>query len=154
MKLRCWSLARSQPFSPKSCLSWSLFACHLPRQGFPQPCLITRFQIWILGAVNFPGDCCQWEGRKDLYNYHLYFHETHELKSRARIWDNKTLGLKQAGGKILPNLYTEKCELPLGGGTVVGPTLGSCFHHQVLLSFLPHRCPYFCEISSGLFGKQ
>jgi hypothetical protein len=27
----------------------------------------------------------------------LYFHETHELKSRARILDNKTPGFKNAG---------------------------------------------------------
>lgn len=58
-------------------LSWSLFRSHLPCQCFPQPRLITSYQIWILGAINFPGYCCQWQGRKDLCNYHLYFHKTH-----------------------------------------------------------------------------
>lgn len=73
-------------------LSQSLFRSHLPCQCFHQPCLITSYQIWILGAVNFPGDCCQWQGKKDLGNYHLCFQKTHELKSKSRGLDNKTSG--------------------------------------------------------------
>lgn len=102
----CWVPAI---LSPELLPSWSLFRSHLPRQGFPRPRLITSFQIWILGAINFPGDCCQWQGRKDLCNYHLYFHKTHALKSRARVLDNKAPGFSNAGKTCLTCMIRNVC---------------------------------------------